>query len=314
MTRAPRPTRLLLHLALFALTLLTTTGTFYLGFGEGLRGSVLFGVALCTILLAHEMGHYVLARYHQVDTSLPYFIPMPLLGLGTLGAVIRIRGRIPHRNALVDIGAAGPLAGLAVAIPVLFVGLMHSHPVAAPPMHTSFPGETSLWAAAQAVWEYFHPRASAIEETARGASVTVFGDNLLILALQRLAMGPLPDGMTAEAHPLVVAGWFGTLVTMLNLLPIGQLDGGHMAYAFLGKRAPGLGKAAALVLFLLCLFVTASWVIWLFVTSKFIGFRHPEVSFPEEPLSNNRKWICWLCLLALLICAMPLPVSQLSVR
>src|SRR5713226_2644537 len=143
----------LLNLTLFVLTLGTTFGTFlYMWTAAGptplsaVNGSWTFSLSLVLILGSHEMGHYVLARIHKVDTSLPYFIPLPLLGVGTLGAVIRIRGRIPDRNALVDIGAAGPLAGLAVAIPMIVFGLAHSKMVDLPPMSNDFLGESSLWA------------------------------------------------------------------------------------------------------------------------------------------------------------------------
>jgi membrane-associated protease RseP (regulator of RpoE activity) len=109
---------------------------------------------------------------------------------------------------------------------------------------------------------------------------------------------------------VVIAGWFGLLVTLLNLLPVGQLDGGHLAFALWGPRARWVGKAVALVLLGLTLFATASWGLWLVVTSKLVGFGHPEVVEPEVPLSRGRKWVCALCFVALIACAMPIPLRQ----
>ncbi|HYH98826.1 site-2 protease family protein [Hyalangium sp.] len=312
--------RLWLHLLLFALTVFTTYSAYAWSFGgsEDLGAlrveSLAFSLSLMAILGSHEMGHYVLARIHKVDTSLPYFIPLPYVGVGTLGAVIRIRGRIPHRNALVDIGAAGPLAGLAVALPILLWGLGHSQVVDAPAVGATFPGENSLWVLLRelftwAMAELTHAPA-APEQLFTGRMQLIFGDSLLMQGLTRLAVGPLPEGKDVLVHPVVIAGWFGLLVTLLNLLPVGQLDGGHLAFALLGPRARWVGKGVALVLFLLTLFATASWGVWLLVTSKLVGFGHPEVLEPEVPLSRGRKWICALCLVALIGCAMPVPLRQ----
>ncbi len=173
----------LLNLTLFVLTLGTTFGTFLLMWSGGgattpsaVNGSLIFSLSLVLILGSHEMGHYVLARIHKVDTSLPYFIPLPLLGVGTLGAVIRIRGRIPDRNALVDIGAAGPLAGLLVAIPLLAFGLSHSKIVDLPVEPPGFLGESSLWSLAHRGVEYgagFAFRRSAEDGRRSTSSVTI---------------------------------------------------------------------------------------------------------------------------------------------
>ncbi len=323
---APPASRPWLHILLFVLTVGTTLSAYPVSFGGvlpwevgELEGSarvwadaLAFSLALLAILGAHEMGHYVLARWHRVDATLPYFIPLPIIGVGTLGAVIRIRGRIPHRNALVDIGAAGPLAGLAVAVPVLLWGLSHSTVVDAPVVESVFPGENSLWVLLRELFtwimaEITHaPQAPAVY----GAPRMLFGDSLLLQALTWLSLGPLPAGKDVVAHPVVIAGWFGLLVTLLNLLPVGQLDGGHLAFAVLGPRARWVGKAVALVLLGLTVFATASWGIWLVVTSKLVGFGHPEVIEPQVPLSPGRKWVCALCLLALIGCAMPIPLRQ----
>jgi membrane-associated protease RseP (regulator of RpoE activity) len=324
-----RPTsRLWLHLLLFAVTIGTTISAYLVSFvgvhpfdvlgvltrSLQLRGeAVAFSVALLAILGSHEMGHYILARIHKVDTTLPYFIPLPYVGVGTLGAVIRIRARIPHRNALVDIGAAGPLAGLAVAIPILFWGLGHSQVVDAPVLDNSFPREGSLWVLLRELFTWVMAQithAPEVEQAFTGRMQIIFGDSLLMQGLTWLAVGPLPAGKDVMVHPVVIAGWFGLLVTLLNLLPVGQLDGGHMAFALFGQRARAVGKGVALVLFLLTLFASASWGVWLLVTSKLVGFGHPEVVEPELPLSPGRKWICALCFVALIGCAMPVPLRQ----
>lgn len=325
--RGDRP---LLHLALLALTVCTTFVTFlfvlepgaenarFWGRALGRPGvdSFAFALALVCILGAHEMGHYLLARYHQVDTSLPYFIPIPFIGVGTLGAVIRIRGKIPDRNALVDIGAAGPLAGLAVAIPVMVVGLLRSRWVPAPDLSVSFPTEMSLWNLLHVLGVWIASKLHLGPALASGPEsehvVLVYGNSLLKLGLQYLVRGPAPAGKMLAPDPLVVAAWFGVLVTMLNLIPVGQLDGGHLTHAVFGRHAQAIGKIAAIGLLLMCLFVSAGWLLWLLVTTLAVGFRHPPVLAPEVPLSPRRKWICALCLLALFVCVMPLPIRQVA--
>jgi membrane-associated protease RseP (regulator of RpoE activity) len=144
----------------------------------------------------------------------------------------------------------------------------------------------------------------------RGQVHLIFGDSLLMQGLTRLAVGPLPAGKDVAVHPVVIAGWFGLLVTLLNLLPVGQLDGGHLAFAVLGRRAQWVGRGVALVLLLLTVFATVSWGLWLVVTSKLVGFGHPEVLEPEVPLSRGRRWICALCLVALILCAVPVPLRE----
>jgi membrane-associated protease RseP (regulator of RpoE activity) len=312
--------RLWLHLLLFGVTAATTSFTFNQQFGDALPldgrlgGSLAFSLALLAILGSHEMGHYLLARVHGVDASLPYFIPLPYLGVGTLGAVIRIRGRIPHRNALVDIGAAGPLAGLLVALPVLLWGLAHSSVVDVPAIRPSFPGESSLWMLGGELLHWLQVKLSLVAPTPPGpepiGAFVVFGDSLLMRGLKWLVLGPLPAGKGLQEHPVVIAGWFGLLVTLLNLLPVGQFDGGHLAFALWGRHARLVGKAMALVLFFLTLFYTVTWGLWLLVATKVVGFGHPEVTQPAEPLGLGRKLVCAVCFLALVGCALPVPIRM----
>lgn len=165
------------------------------------RGGAFTGTILL-ILVAHELGHYVAARIHKVDASLPYFIPMPLLSpFGTMGAVIRMRGTIPTRRALLDIGAAGPLAGLVFALPLYAWGVAHSDVVA----------------------------------VSGGEGTMFFGESIAIKAIHRLVT-VVPDGMDIQLSPVAMGAWGGLFVTMINLLPVGQLDGGHVAYALFGPR------------------------------------------------------------------------------
>lgn len=318
-TALARPSdRPLLNLGLLGLTLVTVVLTFRYVFGGGAGptdadrwwGSLTFAVSVLLVLGCHEMGHYLLARYHRVDTSLPYFIPLPMLGFGTLGAVIRIRGAIPSRNALVDIGAAGPIAGLVIALPLTLWGMTQSQVVDVPPLPSVFPGELSLWTLAGDFIGWVRRDFMPLP----GAPITevypVFGDNLFMLFAQWSVFGPLPPGKEVMVHPTVIAGWFGFLVTMLNLMPIGQLDGGHLTYALYGEKARLIGKLVSVALLGMCLFVSAGWLLWLIVTAKVIGFRHPPVLAETEPLSRGRKWICYACFIALACCVMPVPISQ----
>lgn len=217
-TEVRRP-RVLLHAALFLLTFLTTTASgairqhpgadfpfwqvlFPVAAIRPISDGLTYSVPLMLILLCHELGHYVAARAHGVAASLPYFIPLPpLLGFGTLGAVIGMSHTTGDRRKLIDIGAAGPLAGLAVAVPVIVYGLMLS-PIT--------------------------PRPPGFQE----------GNSLLYAVLKRLTTGAWLPSATEDVnlHPIAFAGWTGLLVTMINLLPIGQLDGGHVASAYFGDR------------------------------------------------------------------------------
>ena len=155
---------------------------------------------LMAILLFHEAGHYLWARKHKVRTSLPFFIPLPLIGFGTMGAVIKMRERITKRTALLDIGVSGPLAGLVIGIPILLMGL-HLSPITVP--------KAPYW-----------------QE----------GNSLLYWAAKWLVKGHIPAGMDVDLHPMAFAGWIGLLITSINLIPVGQLDGGHVAYALFGER------------------------------------------------------------------------------
>ncbi len=250
---------LLVHAVLF---LATVASTFYVGaelvaeHGHPLRGWV-FAVPLLAILVTHELGHYVLARRHRVDASLPYFLPLPLPPLGTLGAVISMRGRIKTRDALFDIGASGPIAGLVVAIPLLVVGLKLStiEPI---PEH-------------------------GLQE----------GQSLLYLALKRVVLGPIPEGHDVFLHPTAFAGWAGLFMTMLNLIPVGQLDGGHVAYALFGPAQDRYSRRVHDALLVVAVLVGA-----------FFGVEALRAHAPWSQvllgLTEGKNWLIWYGLLWLL--------------
>jgi hypothetical protein len=290
-----KPDRTWKYLALLLATLVTTTGmgglhyaAWALDFGDApldltttqltLRG-FWYSLSALGILGAHEMGHYLTCRYYKVDASLPYFLPAPFL-TGTLGAFIRIRQPIPTKRALFDIGIAGPIAGFVVAIPVLWIGMGLSHVVEIPP---DFQGME-------------------------------LGEPLLFRLVAWLQWGTLPDGYTINLHPMAFAAWFGLLATALNLFPIGQLDGGHIAYAVLGRASTYLTLAMVGCLVALS-FVSASWILWTVMTLAMLwkfGPRHPPTYDHDVPLDRSRRWLAAGALLMFVLCFTPAPIEPLD--
>lgn len=305
MSQDARPKdRLWLHALLFVATAASTFLTYLTQSGDGLSGgrehvlgSAAFAISTMAILTAHEFGHFLMARKHGVDSSWPYFIPVPF-GFGTMGAVIRLRARIPTRDALVDIGAAGPLAGLAVIIPLWCLGVALSTVAKAPNLGDSFPGQFSLWQLISS-WRDVAPEGNVVQ---------VFGDNLIGLGLQWLIKGPLPAGTELFAHPVLVASWFGFLMTMLNLLPVGQLDGGHLTHAWFGERAVTLGKVVTVLVLGAAVFFAVSWLVWALLVTLVVKFRHPPVVDETVPLSRSRKLVCALCFVFTVLTFMPAPI------
>lgn len=276
---------------------------------DQLWGTGFFTVSVLLILGSHEMGHWAMAKAHGVETSFPFFIPFPL-GFGTLGAVIRLRGRVPNKNALVDIGAAGPLAGLAVALPLLVVGFMLS-PVSPNPLPPdTFPSQMSLWSAAGALGDWAR---SVVDHTPPTEDTTLhgtlFGDNLVMLLAQRGLVGPVPHGFDVNAHPVLLAAWFGMLITMLNLMPAGQLDGGHLVHAWFGPKSVQIGHTVASALLVLALFFSYSWLIWFFLITRVFGFEHPPTTDEVQPLSVGRKITCITCWVLTVLVFMPVPLG-----
>jgi membrane-associated protease RseP (regulator of RpoE activity) len=266
---------------------------------RALRSGWTFAVPLLAILVVHEFGHYIAARIHRVDASLPYFLPLPVLSIfGTMGAIIAMRGRIRSRNALLDIGASGPLAGLVVAIPVLVVGLSLSPVIPSPAGH-------------------YHQE----------------GQSLLYIALKRLVLGPIPEGYDVDLHPTAFAGWAGLLLTMLNLLPWGQLDGGHVAYALFGTKQDRYARLFRALLLPLFLYNFASlvlpvargsstqgyaqaaldsvfWLLWYVLLGVVGRFSGGAVHPPTEPgeLSPGRRVVAGVTLVLFVMLFMPTPL------
>ena len=245
-----------------------------------------FALPALFILLCHEMGHYLACRAYRLPATVPYFLPLPL-ALGTLGAFIRIRAPIRDRRQLFDVGVAGPLAGFAALLPFLLVGVARSEPV-------------DLAALA----------APADAESV--AFLIVPGRCLAIELASLLFHGPLPAGTALHLHPYALAAWFGLLVTAMNLLPVGQLDGGHVLYA----AAPALQHRLALPLWLLlalAAFRFPGWLLWCLILLV-IGLRHPPVLREERGLGRGRLALAVLALVLLVLSFMPVPLDQVLVR
>lgn len=297
-----------LNVGLFVVTAATTLWAGYGltasgepgGIVEVARAGLPFAGSLLAILLAHELGHYVVARRHGVAVSLPYFLPAPF-GVGTVGAVIRLRSPVPSRRATLEIGAAGPLAGLAVALPLLFLGfaLSEVREVASAPLASGVSPLSLLRALL---------RGDPLLGPGAGAAAFL-GDSAVTWAARRLVFGGLGPGYDVALHPVGFAAWFGLLVTALNLVPAGQLDGGHVLYALLGqKRAFQVARIVAAALLAAGLLLSWNWLVWWFLTRWLIGLAHPR-AVVEEPLDARRRALGWLALALFLATFVPVPVS-----
>jgi membrane-associated protease RseP (regulator of RpoE activity) len=286
------------HLLLFLVTFATTTiaGAFaHAGFQETAGGfdqstlwsvgffasGLWYSIPILLILGAHEFGHYALCRIHQVDATLPYFIPAPpvLLITGTLGAVIRIREAFPSRRALFDIGVAGPIAGFIVLLPLLYWGVTLSEVVLITP----------------------------------DEGVIYFGEPLLYQFAAWLHFGSIPDGYDVSIHPMAFAAWWGMLATALNLLPFGQLDGGHIVYSlFRGHRHAVMVSIATLIAAALLTTRSLSWISMLVVMvimALVLGLRHPQVIDEDTPLDARRRLVAVFALAMFLLCFTPVPIQ-----
>jgi membrane-associated protease RseP (regulator of RpoE activity) len=257
-----------------------------------------FAFTLLGILTAHEFGHYFAARYHRVAVTLPYFLPLPLpmgIGGGTLGAFIRLREPVPDRRKLFDIGVAGPLAGLVLAIPLLLWGLSIAQ----------------------------------VDSIPANATVMLEGNSVLYYLSKWLVFGqPLPNWATRQdvlldSSPVVSAAWFGLLVTAINLLPLGQLDGGHAMFALFGEKARYVNQAAIGILTLLALaslpplqrvlpWLQAigyeGWFLWLLLIFLLIGPYHPPALDDVTTLDPRRRWVGYLVIAIFILIFVPVPV------
>jgi membrane-associated protease RseP (regulator of RpoE activity) len=282
-----QPARPVLALTLFALTVVSTFvagAAFFVGsetfdayralaFPGWLVSGAPFAVTLLAILGVHEFGHYFTARYYGASVSLPYFIPAPML-FGTFGAIIRMRSPARDRNSLFDIAAAGPLAGLLVAIPALIVGLSWSRVVPATGDGT-FGG---------------------------------FGYSLFTQLFVYLRFGAI-DGMAVMTHPMADAAWVGCFVTALNLIPVGQLDGGRIAYALSSRRHRVLGVTTWVLLLVMgALTSSVNWFVWAALLLLLVGFDHSPPLDDLTPLTPSRRLLGVACLLLSVLLIPPFPI------
>ncbi len=272
----------LLHLVLFLLTLVTTcaAGAFQQGanpFADpvSLVLGLPFAVTLMSILLFHEMGHYLVARWHGVRVSLPYFIPGPPFFVGTFGAFIRMQSPPANRRALFDVGAAGPWAGVILAVPAAIIGLSLSEVRPLTPLEGGI----------------------------------ILGDSVLFSVLTRLVLGVSADEVSVVLHPIALAGWFGLFVTFLNLLPVGQLDGGHVTYSLFGRTHRWISRAALLVILVLGLHGWQGWFVWA-VLLFLLGIDHPPTLDLFSSLDPRRKFYGWCTVGLFVLTFIPVPITM----
>ena len=255
--------RPIVNIVLFFLTIISTY----------LTGGWSYCLPIISILLAHEMGHYWMCRRYGIKATLPFFIPLPFVSpFGTLGAVIQMRGVMPNRRALFDIGAAGPIAGLILTVPFTLWGLAHSQVILSQQVQDS---------------NFF------------------LGESLLFKLFSWMIFGKLPEGSDIILHPMAYAGWVGLLVTALNLIPIGQLDGGHIFYSMFGARSRGanlafIGTMGALTV------IYPGWALW-FLILLFFGRRHPSPFDDYTPLDNKRRLLGWIIFTIFIVSFTPIP-------
>lgn len=290
----------LLNLALFALTALSVAGASKGFFGD-YGSSAAFALTLLPILLCHEMGHYLLGRLHHMVISLPFFIPLPI-GFGTLGAVIFIRSRFPDRNALVDVGAAGPLAGAAFAIAVHVYGVVNASTLPVPAGVQDF--SSSLLAIASR-----HLATADAHAVAPAFATFVVRDSLLTRLLVVLLRGDLPAGHDLVLSPALLASSAILIITMLNLFPVGQLDGGHVAFAVFGRRHPAVGRVALFAMVGLGVFFWVGWLMWAALGAMVVRVHHPPVVDEAVPMTPGRRFVALLCLLLLVLTFSPAPLE-----
>jgi membrane-associated protease RseP (regulator of RpoE activity) len=242
----------------------------------------MFAGALLAILTAHEAGHYIACRRYGVEATLPFFVPAPPLFLaGTFGAFIKIKSPIPTKRALFDIGIAGPLAGFVIIVPIAFIGILTAHP-ATIQLAPAAPQQT-----------------------------IVFGDPLLLQLIAR-ALG---SDLNIQLNPFYFAAWIGLLVTSLNLMPVGQLDGGHATYALFGKRVHAwLGRVAFVTMTTLAIlgwvwYSSPSGFLYAVLLAVILRLRHPQVMDESEPLDARRARLAFLTLVVFVLSFLPFPIK-----
>ncbi len=292
-----------IHIILFLLTVFTTFVT-GLSFGGSIVSAVSFSAALLFILGAHEMGHYFYGRKYGVDITPPYFIPAPpfISPIGTFGAFIKIKSPISTKKALFDIGIAGPLAGIIASIPILIIGI----------------------------------KLSTVIDISGHDGGFLLGSPLIFTFFSELFFGKLPEGQDLFLHPVAFAGWVGLFVTALNLIPSGQLDGGHIVYAIFSRKYHRITSIAMITVLVIFGVGTESimilsdrylssgvssfvnrlpafegwpgWILWA-VLLTLIGTKHPPTIHEEEELDGRRKLLGFVSLLIFIGCITPVPIT-----
>jgi membrane-associated protease RseP (regulator of RpoE activity) len=245
---------------------------------EALINGLTYAVALLAILGAHEMGHYLQSRRYRVPATLPFFIPLPISPFGTMGAVILQDGRSANRRMLFDIAVSGPLAGLVLAIPIAYAGIVQSEMKTIPP----------------------------------GGGYIRYGDPLVIQWMAEwIKQEPVGDGRDLILNPLLFAGWVGIFITALNLLPVGQLDGGHLLYTLIGRRAHWV--AVAVLALGVGYMVYTNYYAYVIVVGLLLlmGPRHPPTANDNVPLGLMRHVVGWLTLAFIVVGFTPMPIVQM---
>jgi len=251
--------------------------------GSLLAGGLAFSIPVLIILMCHELGHYLTCRAYRLKVTLPYFLPAPF-GLGTLGAFIRIRTPIRNKRQLFDIGISGPIAGFVALVPFLLIGIRLSTVATL--------------------------RQVAPEQAS--AMLLMPGHSLGMVLATRLFHGPLAADQILDLHPFALAAWVGLLATSLNLLPIGQLDGGHILYAVFGAWQRRLAIPLLVLLALAGWFYWPGWWVWCIIT-LFMGIHHPRVIDESMPLDRTRRRLAVVAVVLFVVCFMPLPIDMVPV-
>ncbi len=240
--------------------------------------SIIYVVVLLGILLGHEFGHFLSCRYYGINATFPYFIPAPTL-IGTLGAFIKIKSPITKKNQLFDIGVSGPLVGFILAVPAVIYGLTLSKAVPPVPQEGEF--------------------------------VLVFGEPLIMKIIGAMIFKDIPSDYNVFLHPIAFAGWVGILVTSFNLFPVGQLDGGHVSYALLGKKSRKVGHLLLVVFIVMGFLFWIGWFVWAFML-LFLGLKHPPIKDEHVPLSPRRRILGFIMILIFLLSFIPDPIKRYS--
>ena len=269
-----------IHVVLFISTFITTlmAGAFLNGIipweepGKIYMG-LPFSLTLLLILLTHELSHYFMSRKHNVSATLPYFIPAPSI-IGTFGAIIKMKPPIPDRRSLIDIGASGPIGGFIIAIIASAIGLALSE----------------------------------VKPSGEIQEGIYFGSSILFSLISEIVLNVDPAKYDVLLHPVAFAGWIGLLVTSLNLLPVGQLDGGHIVYALFGEKHELIAKVTIPVLIVLGITLWKGWLIWAILVF-FLGYKHPPVVYPHIQLDKKRKLIGWISFIIFILTFTPIPVQ-----